>query len=65
VLCHPHAKVPWGLATNIDYVTIDYLYPRVLTELSFVTTMVDNILCRRSVDSVGVTSCSPTAQGVK
>ena len=54
MLCQSYASMSWCLVTDIDYVTLDYLHSRVLTEPSFVSAMVDGILCmhRTVVDSV-------------
>ena len=52
MLCQSYASMPWCLVTDIDYVTLDYLHSRVFTEPSFVSAMVDGILCRTVVDSV-------------
>jgi hypothetical protein len=51
VLCQSYASMPWCLVTDIDYVTLDYLHSRVFTESSFVSAIVDGILCRTVVDS--------------
>ena len=52
MLCQSYVSMPWCLVTDIDYVTLEYLHSRVFTEPSFVSAMVDGILCRTVVDSV-------------
>jgi hypothetical protein len=64
VLCQSYASMPWCLVTDIDYVNLGYLHSRVFTVPSFVSAMVDGILCMTVIDLVPKPSVNPTVHSV-